>query len=145
MLGVIQLVTHADVRVDNIIISAINRGILALVGIEKTDTEIEAVKLFNKILNIRIFPDNKGKTNLSLNDIQGSLLLVPQFTLVADTAKGTRPGFSKGMDPEGGKRLFEYMVNYARNNYFSIGSGQFGANMQVNLCNDGPMTFMLKV
>lgn len=145
MHSVIQLVSHADVRVDSRVISAIDKGILALIGIEKTDKEADAEKLFNKILNIRIFPDHEGKTNLSLKDIQGSLLLVPQFTLVADTTRGTRPGFSKGMDPEGGKRLFEYLVHYAEKNYFSIGSGQFGANMQVSLCNDGPMTFMLKI
>ncbi|MBA2650719.1 MAG: D-tyrosyl-tRNA(Tyr) deacylase [Tatlockia sp.] len=145
MRSLIQLVTHAEVRVDEKIIGAIETGILALIGIEKTDTEKEVEKLFNKIINYRIFPDSEGKTNLSLKDIQGELLLVPQFTLVAETSKGMRPGFSTGMNPQEGKRMFEYFVNYANNHYASIASGSFGAYMQVSLCNDGPMTFMLQV
>jgi D-aminoacyl-tRNA deacylase len=146
MLSVIQLVTHAEVLVDGVVIGAIQKGIMALVGIEKTDTEKEAVKLFNKIVDYRIFPDTHGKMNLSLKDIQGTLLLVPQFTLVAETGKGTRPGFSIGMPPQEGKQLFEYLIEHAKKqNDVSIASGCFGAYMQVNLCNDGPVTFILQV
>ena len=146
MLSVIQLVTHATVSVDDVVIGSIQKGIMALVGIEKTDTEKETDKLFNKIINYRIFPDAHGKMNLSLKDVQGELLLVPQFTLVAETAKGTRPGFSTGMPPEEGRQLFEYLLEHAKKqNDVSIASGCFGAYMQVNLCNDGPVTFILQV
>jgi D-tyrosyl-tRNA(Tyr) deacylase len=145
MLGLIQLVSHANVMVANEPIGAINQGILALVGIEKTDTEQQAEKLFDKIMNYRIFKDDQGKMNLSVKNIQGGLLLVPQFTLVADTQKGTRPGFSTGMAPEKGKFLFDYLVKHAKNNYSPIAAGQFGADMKVNLCNDGPVTFILRV
>ncbi|MGC1181962.1 D-aminoacyl-tRNA deacylase [Legionella sp.] len=146
MLSVIQLVTQAEVCVETFALGTIQRGIMALVGIEKTDTEKEAEKLFSKILNYRIFPDTNGKMNLSLKDIQGGLLLVPQFTLVAETDKGTRPGFSTGMPPEEGRQLFEYLIEHAKKqNDVSIASGCFGAYMQVNLCNDGPVTFILQV
>ncbi|MDP1604536.1 MAG: D-aminoacyl-tRNA deacylase [Legionella sp.] len=144
MISVIQLVTHGNVKVDNVIIGAIQKGIVALIGIEKTDTEKDVEKLFNKIIHYRIFPDSAGKTNLGLKDVQGGLLLVSQFTLVADTTKGLRPGFSKGMAPERGKELFEYLVAHACQNYPLVASGQYGANMQINLCNDGPMTFILR-
>jgi D-tyrosyl-tRNA(Tyr) deacylase len=145
MIGLIQLVTHAQVTVDNQTIGAIQRGILALIGIEKTDTEQQAEKLFDKIMNYRIFNDADGKMNLSLLSVQGGLLLVPQFTLVAETNKGTRPGFSVGMPPEEGQRLFEYLVNHASKSYSHIASGQFGSYMQISLCNDGPVTFLLKI
>lgn len=146
MLSVIQLVTQAEVCVETVPIGTIQKGIMALVGIEKTDTEKEAEKLLNKIVNYRIFPDTRGKMNLSLKDIQGGLLIVPQFTLVAETDKGTRPGFSTGMPPEEGRQLFEYLVEHAKKqNEVSIASGCFGAYMQVNLCNDGPVTFILQV
>ena len=146
MLSVIQLVTQAEVCVETVAIGTIQKGIMALVGIEKTDTEKEAEKLLNKILNYRIFPDTHGKMNLSLKDIQGGLLIVPQFTLVAETDKGTRPGFSTGMPPQEGKQLFEYLVEHAKKqNEVLIASGCFGAYMQVNLCNDGPVTFILQV
>ena len=134
MLSVIQLVTHVDVLVDGAVIGSIQKGIMALVGIEKTDTIKEAEKLFNKIINYRIFPDPHGKMNLSLKDIQGGLLLVPQFTLVAVTDKGTRPGFSTGMPPQEGKQLFKYLVEHAKKQHdVSIASGCFGAYMQVSL------------
>lgn len=145
MIGLIQLVTHANVIVENKTVAAINRGILALIGIEKTDTEQHAEKLLDRVLNYRIFDDENGKMNLSLATIQGELLLVPQFTLVAETQKGTRPGFSIGMPPEEGEKLFAYLVKYAKNHYPKIESGIFGANMQVNLCNNGPVTFWLEV
>ena len=144
MLSVIQLVSHANIQVGEEIVGSIQKGIMALIGIEKTDTEKQAEKLFHKIVQYRIFPDNRGRMNLSLLEIGGHLLLVPQFTLVAETAKGTRPGFSTGMPPEEGKRLFDYLVNYAKDHEIMVEQGIFGAHMQVNLCNNGPVTFLLK-
>lgn len=144
MIGLIQLVSEAKVLVSEKMIGSITRGILALIGIEKNDTEESGEKLIERILHYRIFPDAEGKTNLSLKDIQGGLLLVPQFSLVAETNKGTRPGFSQGMPPKEGKVLFEYLVNYTKKHYPHVASGEFGAYMQVNLCNDGPMTFILQ-
>lgn len=145
MLSVIQLVKQAHVQIEQNIVGRIQNGIMALIGIEKTDTEKEVEKLFHKITHYRIFPDDQGKMNLSLLDIRGSLLLVPQFTLVAETTKGTRPSFSNGMPPQEGKRLFEYLVHYAKKHELPIEQGRFGADMQVHLCNDGPVTFILKV
>ena len=144
MLALIQLVSHANVNIDEHQIAVIGRGILALIGLEKTDTEKEAEKMLNRISNYRIFPDDEGKMNRSLMDIQGGLLLVPQFTLVAETNQGTRPGFSRGMQPESGKKLFDYFVSFAQGQYANIAAGVFGANMQVSLCNDGPVTFILR-
>lgn len=112
--------------------------------LQNTDTKQDAAKLFKRIINYRIFPDANGKTNLSLKDVQGGLLLVPQFTLVAETHKGTRPGFSTGMPPAEGNILFEYLVTHAKSNYPIIAASQFGAYMQVSLCNDEPMTFLLR-
>ena len=143
--SVIQLVSEANVKVGDQIIGQINRGIVALIGLEKQDTENEAKKLIDKILNYRIFPDEQGKMNLSLQSIQGGLLLIPQFTLVAETSKGTRPGFSLGMSPEEGKCLFDNLLTYAKNQSVFIQHGQFGADMKVSLCNDGPVTFILQV
>src|SRR3990167_5600574 len=143
MIGLIQRVTHADVVVEQKTIAAIEKGILALIGIEKSDDEDSGKKLIDRILEYRIFPDTDGKSNLSLKSIDGGLLLVPQFTLVAETNKGTRPGFSKGMAPQESSKLFTFLVDYAKQNHPHIASGQFGANMQVTLCNDGPVTFLL--
>lgn len=145
MLGLIQLVTHGQVTVEEEVIGSIQKGIVALIGIEKTDTEKEAERLFERIIQYRIFPDVDGKMNLCLKDVQGGLLLVPQFTLVAETQKGTRPGFSSGMAPAQGKILFDYMVSYAERNYTPVAAGRFGAYMRISLCNDGPVTFMLQV
>jgi D-tyrosyl-tRNA(Tyr) deacylase len=145
MLALLQLVSHADVTVASQPIAAIKQGILALIGLERGDNEIVAAKLFDRIINYRIFNDNNQKMNLSLKSVQGGLLLIPQFTLVAETQKGTRPGFSRGMPPDEGKELFEYLVNHAKSHYPHIATGEFGASMQVNLCNEGPVTFMLKV
>lgn len=143
MLGLIQLVTCADVKVDGAIIGKIDQGILALIGIEKTDAEENAQKLIEKIINYRIFRDENGKTNLSLKDVHGGLLLVPQFTLVAETSKGLRPGFSLGMPPAEGEILFNYLVGVAKKVHPKVEVGRFGAYMLVSLCNAGPMTFML--
>lgn len=145
MLGLIQLVTSADVNVNGQIIGKIDQGILALIGVQKTDNESSAEKLLERIINYRIFKDQDGKTNLSLKDIDGGLLLVPQFTLVADTSKGLRPGFSRGMPPAEGKILFQYLVDFAKKIHSKVEAGEFGAYMYVSLCNDGPMTFMLTV
>ncbi len=145
MLALIQRVTHASVSVNNDNIAKINAGMLALIGIEKTDTEFNADKLLAKMLNYRIFADQDEKMNLSLKDTHGGLLLVSQFTLVADTQSGTRPGFSTAMGPEESGIIFQYMISKAQliheNKVFH---GEFGANMQVELCNDGPVTFLLK-
>lgn len=145
MRSLIQLVSHAKVVVAGEEIGRIEQGILALIGIEKTDSKESANKLLEKMLNYRIFKDEQGKTNLSLIEVQGGLLLVPQFTLVADTEKGLRPGYSKGMPPAEGKQLFEYLLTQAQNRYPKISKGEFGAHMEVTLCNDGPMTFLLEV
>jgi len=144
MLAVIQRVTHANISVDEKTITNIGHGILAFIGIEKTDSEKQADYLLEKILNYRIFNDDVGKMNRSLQEVRGELLLVSQFTIVADTKSGTRPGFSTAMPPEQSKVLFEYLVNYAKNTYRKVANGKFGANMQVSLCNDGPVTFLLK-
>ena len=145
MITLIQRVTYAKVEVGGTLIGSIQSGILALIGIEKTDTQQQAERLLEKILNYRIFTDPADKMNLSLRDIQGGLLLVPQFTLVADTQQGTRPGFSTAMEPGQGKMLFEYLVKKAESCYHTVACGEFGADMQVSLCNDGPVTFLLKV
>lgn len=144
MIGLIQLVSHANVKVGERTVAAITRGILALIGIEKSDTEQDAQRLLDRIMNYRIFKDAEGKMNLSLKDVQGGLLLVPQFTLVAETHKGTRPGFSTGMPPEPGAKLFSYIVSSARQGHQQVQAGEFGAHMQVSLCNDGPVTFILQ-
>ena len=145
MLSIIQRVIYANVSINQTIVSSIQKGILAFIGIEKRDTEQHANHLLKKILNYRIFNDDAGKMNKSLKDIEGELLLVSQFTIVADTKSGTRPGFSIAMAPEQSKLLFNYMVQKAKNNYMKTESGIFGADMQINLCNDGPVTFLLKV
>lgn len=145
MISLIQRVTHADVQVNSQIVGKIEIGILALIGIEKSDTDKNAEKLLDKIINYRIFPDADGKMNLNLHQIEGGLLLVPQFTLVAETDKGTRPGFSRGMPPQEGAALFDYLLKYAKQHYpLTIAHGVFGADMQVSLCNDGPVTFILQ-
>lgn len=144
MLALIQRVTTASVSVNNALIATIPTGILAFIGIEKTDTEQQADRLLEKILHYRIFSDTTGKMNLSVKDIQGGLLLVSQFTLVAETQSGTRPGFSSAMPPADSKILFESLVQKAQQLHPLVAAGQFGANMQVSLCNDGPVTFLLK-
>jgi D-aminoacyl-tRNA deacylase len=133
------------VQVDGAVVGSIQKGIMALIGLEKKDSEKEAERLLHKIVQYRIFPDENGKMNRSILDIGGGLLLVPQFTLVAETDKGTRPGFSTGMPPKEGEQLFAYLVDYAKKQNIFIQQGLFGAYMQVSLCNDGPVTFLLKV
>ena len=148
MIALIQRVSEARVEVAgetrSETIAAIGRGILALIGVERGDGEAEAARLAAKVLGYRIFPDAAGKMNLSLLDVKGEMLAVPQFTLVADTRSGTRAGFSTAATPDDGKRLFEHFVKTA-NLKTKTRTGTFGAHMQVNLVNDGPVTFWLQV
>jgi D-tyrosyl-tRNA(Tyr) deacylase len=144
MIALIQRVTRAEVTVDSQTVGAIGRGILALVGVRRGDTTASADRLLERVLTYRIFPDEQGKMNLSLRDIQGELLLVSQFTLAADTQKGTRAGFSTAAAPEDARRLFDYFLDRARAVRGTVASGVFGANMQVSLVNDGPVTFWLE-
>lgn len=145
MIGLLQRVTEAAVVIDNETIAEIATGLLVLIGVEKADGEQQARRLFEKLIAYRVFPDNEGKMNLSLKDINADLLLVPQFTLAADTSKGLRPSFSNGAPPEQGKTIFRWLVEHAKQNYERVGSGVFGADMQVRLVNDGPVTFWLQV
>ncbi len=145
MIALIQRVGHASVVVDGQAVGAIGRGVLALVGVERGDAESQAERLLERLLGYRIFPDAEGRMNLSLADIAGGLLLVPQFTLAADTRSGTRPGFSSAAPPAEGERLFDYFVSRARASHGAVATGQFGADMKVSLLNDGPVTFWLQV
>ena len=144
MKGLIQRVTEASVEVDGHIIGEIGSGILLLLGIEKSDTEATADKLLKKIRAYRIFSDTEGKMNLNLQQAHGGLLIVSQFTLVADTKKGLRPGFSNGASPEQGKALYHYFANQAKATDTYVQTGEFGADMKVRLLNDGPVTFLLE-
>ncbi|WP_067518864.1 D-aminoacyl-tRNA deacylase [Endozoicomonas ascidiicola] len=145
MKGLIQRVKHASVVVDGETVGQIDEGILLLLGVEKQDTEANADKLLDKALKYRIFSDEQGKMNLGLKDTGGELLIVSQFTLVADTRKGLRPGFSSGATPEQGEKLYDYFVQRARSQHNGVATGQFGADMKITLLNDGPVTFMLDV
>jgi D-tyrosyl-tRNA(Tyr) deacylase len=145
MIALIQRVTQARVRVDSAEVGAIGRGMLALVCAQRGDTEGEADALLAKLLAFRMFPDAQGRMNLSLVDVAGGLLLVPQFTLAADTASGTRPSFTPAAAPADGERLFAHFVARARARHPEVGTGVFGAAMQVELTNDGPVTFWLQV
>jgi D-tyrosyl-tRNA(Tyr) deacylase len=144
MIALIQRVSHASVDVNNERVGQIGKGILALIGVEKTDTTRQADRLLQKILAYRVFPDSDGRMNLSVTDIQGGLLLVPQFTLVADTRKGNRPSFTSAAPPELGKQQFDYLMEQANARYDHVAGGIFGADMKVSLLNDGPVTFWLQ-
>jgi len=144
MIALIQRVSSAAVTVDSETVGAIGRGILALIGVQRGDTMASADRLLERVLTYRIFSDEQGKMNLSLRDIQGELLLVSQFTLAADTQKGTRAGFSRAAAPEEAKRLFDYFLDRARASHGTVAAGVFGADMQVSLVNDGPVTFWLE-
>lgn len=145
MIALIQRVSEAKVVVENKNIGEIQQGVLAFVGIEKNDGEAQVTRLLDKVLSYRIFADADDKMNLSVQDINGGLLLVPQFTLAADTQKGCRPGFSSAAAPALGEELFDELVKQAKNKYQHIQTGQFGADMKVSLLNDGPVTFWLQV
>ena len=144
MIGLIQRVSQASVTVEGQIVGEIGQGILLLLGVQKGDDHSVADKLLQKILNYRIFPDDDGKMNLSLADIDGELLIVSQFTLAADTQKGTRPGFSTAAKPELAQVLYDYVVTQA-SDQVRVATGRFAADMQVSLINDGPVTFQLEV
>ena len=145
MIALIQRVAQASVAVGGETIGAIGPGILALIGVERSDTESEAQRLAERVVCYRIFADAAGKMNLSVKDVSGGLLVVPQFTLVADTNSGTRPSFSSGASPEVGEKLFSSFVEKAKVLHAKVHVGRFGADMKVSLVNDGPVTFWLQV
>lgn len=144
MIGLLQRVTRARVLVGGQPVGAIARGLLVFVGVERGDTEAQAERLLERLLGYRVFADADGKMNLSLSDLGGGLLLVPQFTLAADTGKGMRPSFTPAAAPEEGQRLFGCLLRDARLVHSEVAAGQFGADMQVELVNDGPVTFWLR-
>lgn len=144
MIGLLQRVSQASVEVDQRIIAEIDTGLLVLIGVEKDDNQSRANRLLERLLGYRVFPDDAGKMNLSLTDINGGLLLVPQFTLPADTKKGMRPSFSSAAAPEQGRELFNYILERAKAAHARVQAGVFGADMKVRLTNDGPVTFWLQ-
>jgi D-tyrosyl-tRNA(Tyr) deacylase len=144
MIALIQRVSTAQVRIRDELTGSIGRGILALIGVRREDTAAQAERLLERVLSYRIFPDAQARMNLSLRDIGGGLLLVPQFTLAADTKKGTRAGFSSAAAPDAAARLFAHLTQCAREAYAPVSTGVFGADMQVSLVNDGPVTFWLE-
>lgn len=144
MIALIQRVAEAGVSVDGRVIARIGRGILALVGVERGDGEREAERLAARVADYRVFPDAAGRMNISLADARGALLAVPQFTLAADTRKGARPSFSSAAPPDEGERLFESFVAHCRRLVPEVSVGRFGADMNVSLVNDGPVTFWLR-
>lgn len=145
MIALLQRVTQASVTVDGQVIGAIGPGLMVLVCAEKGDSEREADALLARLLGYRVFADDAGKMNRSVTDVAGELLLVPQFTLAADTRSGTRPSFTPAASPEDGRRLFDHVVASAHARHPVVHTGQFGADMQVSLINDGPVTFWLQV
>ena len=145
MIALLQRVTHASVTVENKIIGEINQGILLFIGVEKQDNEQKADRLCERFLAYRVFSDEQDKMNLSVRDIGGDVLLVPQFTLAADTRKGNRPSFSSAAPPQAGEQLFDYLVDRTRQQHDQVATGQFGADMKVEIVNDGPVTFWLQV
>jgi D-tyrosyl-tRNA(Tyr) deacylase len=144
MIGLLQRVTEASVAVDHATVGSIGKGILVLVGVQPDDDEARAERLLERLLGYRVFPDTAARMNLSLQDVNGGLLLVPQFTLAADTRKGTRASFTAAAPPDQGRRLFEYLVRRAGERHPRVAAGVFGADMQVALVNDGPVTFWLE-
>jgi D-tyrosyl-tRNA(Tyr) deacylase len=144
MIGLLQRVSNASVAIDGETVGSIGVGVLLMVAVERRDSEASAERLLERVLGYRVFPAAQGKMNLSLRDIGGGLLLVPQFTLAADTAKGTRASFSSAAAPQDGERLFAFLVERARASHAPVAAGRFGANMRVSLVNDGPVTFWLR-
>jgi D-tyrosyl-tRNA(Tyr) deacylase len=144
MIALLQRVSQAKVEVGDKTVGSIGPGLLVLLGVRPADDEATALKLLGRLLQYRVFADEAGKMNLSLTQVKGGLLLVPQFTLAADTAKGLRPGFSTAAPPELGRRLFDFFVQTARMQHGSVETGEFGAHMQVSLTNDGPVTIWLE-
>jgi D-aminoacyl-tRNA deacylase len=144
MIALLQRVSSAQVHVDGQSVGRISGGLLALIGVKPADDEVSAARLLTRMLRYRIFEDDVGKMNLDVTQVGGELLLVPQFTLAADTAKGLRPGFSTAAPPEQGRRLFDHLVMLARQSNTKVETGIFGAHMQVSLTNDGPVTIWLE-
>jgi D-tyrosyl-tRNA(Tyr) deacylase len=145
MIGLLQRVSSATVTVGGTVVGAIGRGVLVFVGVQPGDTGAQAERLAQRLLGYRIFPDEEGRMNRSVTDIAGGVLLVPQFTLAADTSRGMRPSFSSAAAPEAGRALFERLVAAVRSRHDVVATGRFGADMQVALVNDGPVTFWLQV
>ncbi len=145
MIGLLQRVAEARVEVGGETVGAIGPGLLVLVGVERGDGEREADRLLERLLGYRVFADTEGKMNLSVREIGGGVLLVPQFTLAADTGKGMRPSFTLAAPPAEGERLFDYLVQQTRRQYAPVATGRFGAYMRVGLTNDGPVTLWLRV
>ena len=145
MIGLLQRVSEARVAVAGETVGAIDAGLMVLIGVERGDGEPQADRLLERLLGYRVFEDGDGRMNVALRDTGGGLLLVPQFTLPADTHKGTRPSFTPAAAPEQGERLFDFLVAQARAAYPRVATGRFGAHMQVSLVNDGPVTFWLRV
>ena len=143
MITLLQRVSAARVDIDATTVAEIDRGLLVLVGVQQDDDESMARQQLDRILNYRVFADHEMKMNLSLRDVQGGLLLVPQFTLAANTRKGRRPSFTSAAHPQKGEEIFQAMATYAREVYSPVECGRFGADMQVHLVNDGPVTFIL--
>lgn len=140
---VIQVVSSADVKIEGRVAGSIDKGFMVLVGVGQDDNEQIADKMVSKLLGLRIFPDENGKTNLSLSDVGGSLLMVSQFTLYADCRKGNRPSFIRAGAPDEANRLYEYIVSKCRDSVDRVETGEFGADMQVSLVNEGPFTIIL--
>jgi len=145
MKALLQRVTQASVQVDGQVVGEINAGLLVFLGVNKSDTDESCNKMLNKVLSYRVFSDELGKMNLNLRQIGGELLVVSQFTLVADTQKGLRPSFSSAGLPDKSERLYERFINMAHESGISVKMGLFGADMQVSLVNDGPVTFLLEI
>lgn len=143
MIGLLQRVSSARVTVDGRVVGAIGAGILVLVGVERDDSETRADRLLDRLLGYRVFADGAGRMNVSVRDVGGGVLLVPQFTLVADTSKGMRASFTPAAAPERGRELFDYLARQARLRHERVETGEFGADMKVELTNDGPVTFWL--
>lgn len=141
---VVQRVKNASVTIDNKLYSAVENGFLVLFGVEKGDTTKQADWLANKISNLRCFSDENGKMNLSVKDVKGEILIVSQFTLCADIKKGTRPGFDNAMPPCDANKMYEYFIEKVKEQGISVKTGVFGAHMEVNLLNDGPVTFIVQ-
>ena len=144
MKALIQRVTEASVTIEHQIVGEINQGLLVLLGVEKQDDETTVDKMVERLLAYRVFSDADGKINLSVSDVNGSLLVVSQFTLAADTKKGLRPGFSSAAKPDIAEKLYQLLVEKIRQSSITVASGKFGADMKVALVNDGPMTFLLE-
>ena len=144
MIALIQRVGEASVTVEGHVVGQIGRGVLALIGVQRGDDATAAARLLERVLTYRIFEDEAGRMNRALADIAGGLLLVPQFTLAADTHKGTRPGFSTAAEPAAARALFDALLASARLRHADVATGEFGAHMRVSLVNDGPVTFWLK-